>query len=164
MPEEPGVCLPEGECTVGFCVEDDCLVDSGEFSSCAAHLACISSGDVATCKQVCTSNDECSNGQECYLDFFMDGSGICAFLHGPGESCTDEPWTETDTFCHDNDVEESTTAGLLCFDGSCQYYCDYTGNEEGPLQCPSNSVCSDELQYFETYQTEVGLCVFDDAE
>ena len=68
-------------------------------------------------------------------------------------------WNETDTLCWNNDVEETTTASLLCFDGACQYYCDYTGNEEGPLQCPTDSVCSDDMSYYEAYETDVALCV-----
>ena len=167
LPEEVGTCVPEGECTPGFCVEDSCWVNTYTLSTCTDHLECIYDGSpdyfyAATCKQICTSNEDCSNGQECSLGFLGEGVGICAFLQGPGDSCTGG-WTEGDTFCWDTQREEMTTAGFLCFEGACQYWCDYGGNEWGAYQCPSDSVCSEEMQYFETYGVDVALCVASDG-
>ncbi len=106
-------------------------------------LACIfsvaASGlfDPGYCKEVCSSNADCGGGLTCMDGVFADGSGICADVGSPGNSCESSIYQMnigTDALC------DGGSSGILdCFSNQCEQVCDWEGNTGSPETCMAGS-------------------------
>ena len=139
-------------------------VTGGQVQQCDAGLECIYASDAngnpsyGSCKQICSSDADCTGGLSCALGFLANGDGICGAALTEGQTGCGF-WEEGDTFCFDASAPNGATDAFLeCLNGTCGFICDYNGNTEAPWTCPNGGTCGASYATYDGYNVDLAVC------